>query len=243
MTYGLISDIHGNLEAFEAALAELREVDGFLCLGDIVGYGPDPTACIERLRQLPRLTCIAGNHDLAAVGRYDLTWFNDYAREALLWTQEQLSSEQASYLGALPLTAEVGKAILVHGSLPKHMDYVTNAWEAMLCFNAMPGALCFLGHTHVAEYYRQRNGSRFAEQIALRSGGDLALEPELRYIVNPGAVGQPRDGNPAASCGIYDPETGALEIRRVAYDVASVQEKVRRAGLPGYLADRLQEGR
>jgi diadenosine tetraphosphatase ApaH/serine/threonine PP2A family protein phosphatase len=243
MTYGLISDIHANLEALEAVLGELSGVDAFLCLGDIVGYGPDPGPCVERVRQLPGLVCVAGNHDLVAVGRYDLNEFNPYAGEAIHWTRQQLSEEQESYLSSLPLTVEAAGAILVHGSLPEEMAYVTTAWDALQCFEAFGGPLCLIGHTHVAECYVLRSATRFPEQISLRSGGVFALDPELRYIVNPGAVGQPRDGNPAAGFGIYDTGVGTIEIRRVSYDIESVQRKMRAAGLPAYLSKRLSVGR
>ncbi len=242
MVYGLISDIHANLEAFEAVLAELAGVDAYLCLGDIVGYGPDPTACVERLRELPGLICVAGNHDLAAVGRYDLDWFNPYARAAIEWTAHQISSDDASYLSALPLTVEAAGATLVHGSLPEPMDYITDTQAALVCFQAMPGRLCFVGHTHVAEYYRQRPGDASAEQRSLYSGGRVECKPEFRCIINVGSVGQPRDGNPAASCGLFDPEAGTVEVRRVGYDIAAVQRKMRAARLPEYLAERLSRG-
>ena len=243
MVYGLISDIHGSLEALEAVLAELKNCDTFLCLGDVVGYGPDPEACIDRVRELPGLVCIAGNHDLAVVNRFDVTSFNDYARDAVFWTQRQLSPEHMSYLDSLPLRARAADAELVHGSLPNEMDYITTTWEATSCFEAMAGSLCFVGHTHVAEYYWQRGRSGVAEQKALWSGGAVSLADDLRYIVNPGGVGQPRDGNRAASCGIYDSESRAVEVRRVAYDVEKVQAKMREAKLPEYLANRLAKGR
>ena len=243
MVYGLISDIHGSLEALEAVLAELKDCDAFLCLGDLVGYGPDPEACIDRVRELPGLVCIAGNHDLAVVNRFDVTWFNDHAREAVFWTQRQLSSEHLAYLASLPLRARAADAELVHGSLPNEMDYITTAWEAASCFEAMVGDLCFVGHTHVAEYYWQRDHSCLPEQKALWSGGTVPLAEDLRYIVNPGGVGQPRDGNRAASCGLYNTESRSVEVRRVAYDVESVQAKMREARLPEYLASRLAKGR
>ena len=243
MTYGLISDIHANIEAFATVLAELASVDAFLCMGDIVGYGPDPVACVERLQALPNVSCIAGNHDLAAIGRYSLDWFNPFARAAIEWTSGQLTADARAYLESLQLTAQVGGAFLVHGAYPNHMDYITTASEAMETFESMPGSLCFIGHTHVTEYYRNRAGARFCDQTALWSGGTLPLDPELRYIVNPGSVGQPRDGNPSASFGIYDTDARQVEIRRLSYDVARVQKKMRRAGLPDYLIDRLPRGR
>jgi len=243
MIYGLISDIHGNLEAFEVVLAELKGVDAFLCLGDIVGYGPDPGACVDRTRELPNLTCVVGNHDLAAIGEYDLSWFNPYARRAIEWTAERLAPDQRRFLSSLRPTAVVGEVTLVHGSLASPMAYITGKQEALECFRVMAGSLCFVGHTHIAEHYRNRGRTEACDQTSLWGGGSIALEPGLRYIINPGAIGQPRDGNPAASFGTYDSEAGTIEVRRVPYDVGAVQEKMRAAGLPAYLAMRLSQGR
>jgi len=242
MTYGLISDIHANLEAFEAVLADLAGVDAYLCLGDIVGYGPDPGACIDRLCALPQLTCVVGNHDLAAIGRYDLGWFNPYARDAIVWTSDQLSPEHNSYLASLPLTAEAAGAVLVHGALPEHMEYTTTPQEAMTTFEAFSGPLCFIGHTHVAEYYRHRPGTRLCAQASLWSGGRILLDPEVRFVVNPGSIGQPRDDNPHASFGIYDTDARVIEVKRLRYDIRAVQTKMRKAKLPGYLIERLGRG-
>lgn len=243
MVYGLISDVHGNLEALHSVLAALSRVERLLCLGDIVGYGPNPGECLDALRERPDFTCVAGNHDLAAAGRYDLDLFNPAARAAILWTQEALSAGQRSYLASLPMTAQASGALLVHGSLPEPMEYITGCREARRCFEATDAALCLVGHTHVAEHYRLRPGTRFCEQVSLWSGGLISLQEGLRQIVNVGAVGQPRDGNPQASFGVWDTEAGAIEVRRVAYDVEAVQAKMRQAGLPRALAERLAWGR
>ena len=243
MIYGLISDIHGNLEALEAVLAELAGVDAFLCLGDIVGYGADPGQCVDRVRDLPDLTCVAGNHDLAAIGRYDLSWFNPLARAAIQWTDENLSSAQKAYLSSLQETARVADAFLVHGSYPETMDYITAPQDARRCFDATTDALVLVGHTHIGEHYRARGGSLLPVQTSLAAGGEVDLKPGLRYIINPGAVGQPRDGKAAASFAIWRVEERVVEARRAAYDVERAQDKMRAAGLPPYLAERLARGR
>ena len=243
MSYGLISDIHGNLEALEAALAELKDVDAFLCMGDLVGYGADPNACVERIRALPKVICVAGNHDLAAIGSYDLNWFNPFARAAITWTAEQLSQENKDYLGSIPNTAHADSALLVHGSLPQEMSYITSPNEARMCFDAMPGDLTLIGHTHVTEYYRARRGSRLPEQTALPSGGTIELKEDIRYIVNPGAIGQPRDGNAAASFATWNLAAGTIDVRRVPYDIERAQAKMREAHIPDYLWERLSQGR
>ena len=242
MVYGLISDVHANLEAFEAVLAELAGVDAYLCLGDIVGYGPDPIPCLERLQALPGLICVVGNHDLAAADRYDLSWFNAHARAAIEWTSDQLSPAHKAYLTDLPLTAEAGRALLVHGSLPNHMEYVLTEADALACFEAMPRPVCLLGHTHLAEHFRRRGTARDCDHLPLPLGGTIALEADTRYIVNPGSVGQPRDGNAAASYARFDTEERRIEVLRVGYDIAAVQKKMQRAGLPAYLAERLSRG-
>jgi predicted phosphodiesterase len=243
MVYGLISDIHGNAEALEAVLSELEGVEGFLCLGDIVGYGADPSACLERVRELRNLTCIAGNHDRAAIGRYDLNWFNPLARAAIEWTGQQLTPEEQGYLASLSLRESIEDAKAVHGSFPEPMGYIMTRQEARECFDAVLGPLVFVGHTHVAEYYRVLHDTQLPEQVSLFSGGQISLEPQVRYIVNPGAIGQPRDGNPAASFGVWDPGARTVETRRVSYDLERAQEKMRRAGLPDYLIARLGSGR
>lgn len=242
MTYGLISDIHGNLEALEAVLPHLDGVDAYVCLGDIVGYGADPGSCIERVRELPGLRVVAGNHDIAVLGRFELEWFNPFARAAIEWTQEHVSADDKSYLASLPLTAHVEGALLVHGSLPEEMDYITSVEDARVCFDAMPGDLALVGHTHISEYYVVRQETRFPQQVSLRSGGRVELESGLRYIVNPGAVGQPRDGNPDASFGVWDVDAGFIEVRRIPYDMEGAQEKIVAAGLPPSLAERLTIG-
>jgi len=243
MVYGLISDIHANLEALEAVLGELAGVKAFVCLGDIVGYGPDPGACVDRVRRLPKLTRIAGNHDLAAIGRYDLTWFNPHARAAIEWTAGRLSARQKKFLGAVEPVGEVAGAAIAHGSLVEPMAYIASVEEALLSFEAMTGVLCFVGHTHIAEHYRNRVGTRSCDQTALWDGGEVKVEPELRYLINPGAVGQPRDGNPKASFGVWDTKAGVVTVKRVEYDIGAVQEKMRREGLPEYLVERLARGR
>jgi diadenosine tetraphosphatase ApaH/serine/threonine PP2A family protein phosphatase len=242
MTYGLISDIHGNLEALDAVLGELRGAEAFLCMGDIVGYGADPGACMDRVRELPNLICVAGNHDLAAVGKYDLGWFNPFAGAAIVWTADQLSEGHKSFLTSLPMKAHVERALLVHGSLPNEMEYITSIREAKDCFDAMPGDLTFIGHTHITEYYRVRATARFPEQVPLRSGGTIETSGDDRHIVNPGAIGQPRDGNADASYGIWDPDSSTVEVRRVCYDIAAAQAKMRAARLPDALSERLSAG-
>jgi diadenosine tetraphosphatase ApaH/serine/threonine PP2A family protein phosphatase len=243
MTYGLISDIHANIEAFDAVLEKLAGADAFLCMGDVVGYGPDPGPCIDRLRSLPNLTCIAGNHDLAAAGLTGLGRFNPHARHAIDWTMLQLSDDHRQYLARLRPAAYVEDAELVHGALPNYMDYITSPDEAMITFAEMRGSLTFIGHTHVTECYRNRPETDYCEQTGSPKGIIIELNPSFRYIINPGSVGQPRDGNAEASFGLYDIEARTVALRRVPYDYKRTQRKMRRAGLPAFLVDRLSQGR
>lgn len=249
MRYGIISDIHGNLEALDAVLANLADVDAVLCLGDIVGYGPNPNECVERVRALTDLVCVAGNHDLAAIGRYDQDWFNAHARAAIKWTRDRLAQESRQFLEGLPLTARVSDLTLVHGALPEPMDYVTGPVEALATFQALETPICLIGHTHVSEYYclnlsanRQESLARL-EHRSLTGGGEINLDPKNRYLINCGGVGQPRDGNPLAAFGVYDSGARLLTVRRTPYPVEKVQEKMSDAGLPSLLIERLSYGR
>jgi predicted phosphodiesterase len=243
MRYGIISDIHANLDAFQVVLKRLKDVDAYICLGDIVGYGPDPDECVDIVRGLPGLKCVVGNHDLACVGRYDINWFNWYAREAIVWTQTRLSPASRSYLLNLPLMEMENSLTLVHGALPQPMDYVTSEREARSVFAEMITPVCLIGHTHIAEYYANAHGAAHMERRSLAQGGDIKFGRGMSYIINSGSVGQPRDGNSMASYGIYDTTRREVKVKRIAYPVEAVQAKIAKAGLPEVLGDRLAIGR
>ncbi|HUT74273.1 MAG TPA: metallophosphoesterase family protein [Armatimonadota bacterium] len=243
MRYGIISDIHANLEALEAALKRLRGVDAYICLGDIIGYGPDPGECIEVVKALPGLRCVIGNHDLACVGKYDVNWFNWYARDAIAWTQERLTAADRGYLLSLPLMDMENSLTLVHGSLPQPMDYVTSAADARGVFAEMITPVCLIGHTHVSEHYAHTHGAAHVTHRSLKRGGTVKLDRGLSYIVNCGSVGQPRDGNPLASFGLYDTARREVKIMRVEYAVERVREKMEEVNLPALLGERLALGR
>jgi diadenosine tetraphosphatase ApaH/serine/threonine PP2A family protein phosphatase len=241
--YGIFSDVHSNLEALEAVLAAIGEVDAYLCLGDLVGYGPDPNDCIARIRDLANLTAVVGNHDLAALSGEGIEWFNAHARAAAVWTQQALTPESRDFLARLPLTATVDDIALVHGSLPDPMEYITSPYEAQPTFDMMTTQICLIGHSHIAEYYRARQNSRFAAQIELFNGGEIDIEPAYQYIVNVGGVGQPRDGNPRAAFGVYDTDRRLVIVARIDYPIAETQAKMQAAGLPLLLIHRLEVGR
>jgi diadenosine tetraphosphatase ApaH/serine/threonine PP2A family protein phosphatase len=238
----IIGDIHSNLEAFRAVLDDAVRHEGFdrvWCLGDVVGYGPDPVACIALLRRHDHL-CVVGNHDRAAIGQLDTRDFNSHAAAACRWTTTHLRAEDVAYLSRLPETLTEGNVTLVHGSLRRPIwEYLLSEEAARATFELLDTACCFVGHTHVPCLYRLIGEEPRLE--SLREGEPFELGVE-RLIVNPGAVGQPRDGDPRAAYVIYDDASRTLLFRRVEYDVAATQEKMRRVGLPSRLTERLAVG-
>lgn len=240
MRYAVLADVHANLEALRAVLADCRgEVDGVLCLGDLVGYGVDPIPCVE-LIAARAVALVAGNHEYGVTGRLALEWFNRSARAAAEWTAGQLDDDHRAYLASLPLTSVVADATLVHASpdRPDEWEYLVTAEDGFHVFPAFETRLCFLGHSHQPGYWSL--GSSGPER---KSGAvDLALENGRRYLVNVGSVGQPRDHDPRACYAIWDTEARRIAMRRVAYDVAEAQRKIIAAGLPRFLADRLRSG-
>lgn len=239
----IIGDIHANLEAFQAVIEDAGRQDGFervWCLGDVVGYGPDPLACIALLGRYPHV-CVAGNHDRGVVGWLDLGDFNPYAAAVCRWTASRLRQEDIAYLVGLPETAVEGEFTLVHGSLRHPIwEYIMSESHARATFERLKTRVCLAGHSHVPFLCREAGGrADFAllwEREPLRLG-------EGRWILNPGSVGQPRDGDPRASYVLYDTCDGTLFHRRVEYDIEAVQEKMREAGLPQPLIERLSYGR
>ena len=243
MRYGIIADIHGNLPALEEVLRVLAEadVDTYLCLGDIVGYGARPNECCELMRKLEAV-CIRGNHEEAVlrVGLED--WFNPDARACLIWTREQLTEANREFLASLPVSREVSDLTLCHGSLLDPNWYITSPEEALPSLAAMSGALAFFGHTHYAEWFVQTSPGQRPRQHHHPEGGVCRLAADHKYLVNPGAVGQPRDRNPEAAFAVYDEEAGRIELQRMPYDITAAQEQMDVAGLPPAMALRLSLG-
>jgi diadenosine tetraphosphatase ApaH/serine/threonine PP2A family protein phosphatase len=238
--YAILSDIHGNLEALRAVLADCGDqADGVLCLGDTVGYGADPGACIELVAGRAH-AIVGGNHEHGVAGRLDLTWFNRFARAAAEWTREQLDDDHRAYLGALPLVAEVEDATLVHASpaQPDEWDYLVTAEDGFAAFPHFATRWCFVGHSHTPGAWSL--GSTGPDHHP----GSVSVQSERgrRYIVNVGSVGQPRDRDPRAAYALWDVEAGRVDIRRVVYDVSAARRKIAEAGLPRFLADRLAAG-
>jgi predicted phosphodiesterase len=238
--YAVISDIHGNLEALEAVLNDVpEEVETIYCLGDVIGYGASPDECCDIVRDVG-MPVISGNHDLAVTDLgTDLNWFNPLAAAAVLWTREHLSEENAEFLRTRPRTIRTDEALFVHGSVRDPDEYIINSVSAQenlaILKSEYPGVpLCFFGHTHVKTVAPSPNGSVIeAHTLDLSANGP--------YLVNPGSVGQPRDGDTFASYVLAQDEH--VTYRFVEYDIQRAQAKIRSAGLPQMLADRLAVGR
>lgn len=251
MRYAILSDVHSNLEALTAVLEHLaaERIDHYLCLGDLVGYGADPDCCLAQLQAVQAIS-VCGNHDWACLGKLDVQWFNEAARAAVLWTRDRLSFTDLDFLRRLPLVTAEESLTLVHGTLshPERFEYLVDWAQALDTVKVCRTTYCCVGHTHVPfvfEYdLRQQRATRILSSPHELAEVRLSDDPtQIRYVINPGSVGQPRDGDPRASCAIVDTQTRTLSIRRVAYDVSTAQRKIRQAGLPEFLAERLAVGR
>jgi diadenosine tetraphosphatase ApaH/serine/threonine PP2A family protein phosphatase len=238
--YAVLSDIHGNLEALHAVLDDVDgRADDILCLGDIVGYGADPTACVDLIAARAR-AIVAGNNEYAVIGRLDLAWFKRDERAAADWTRERLDTDCAAFLGALPLTAELHDATLVHASprQPDEWDYLVSADDGLTAFEAFATRVCFVGHSHLPAAWSLGSSGPDYERGEI----DVSLDAGRRYIVNVGSVGQPRDHDPRAAYALWDVDARRVTIRRVPYDVRTARAKIEAAGLPRFLAERLSAG-
>ena len=245
----ILSDLHANLQATEAVLDDAAREgwDRALVLGDLVGYGADPIAVLDIVRALEHATVIRGNHDKVAAGIDDASTFNIVARQAAEWTASLLDADRAAYLRALPkgpvtidglgLAAEI-----CHGAPFDEDYYLFDAGDAARGFAASEAAVVFFGHTHVQIAFREmRQGGRSA--VTPLDDDVIALAAAARTLVNPGSVGQPRDGDPRAAYAMLDTATNILSLRRVVYDISAAQRRIRAAGLHPHLAERLSVGR
>lgn len=240
MRYAILSDIHGNLEALDAVLADAASrADAIVCLGDIVGYGADPVACIERVAERAQLV-VAGNHEHGVAGLLDLDWFNDWAKAAAKWTRRRLDRDHLGWLATRPLVGETDDATLVHASpaRPAEWDYLVSADDGYEAFAAFSTRVCFVGHSHRSGAWSLGSSGREHEPGAT----EVELQAGRRYLINVGSVGQPRDRDARAAYGVWDVDERRITIRRVAYDVATAQAKILAAGLPAVLAERLTIG-
>ena len=241
----IFSDVHSNLEALTAVIEDAISkgpIESVWCLGDVVGYGPDPSPCIAVLRSIQALI-IAGNHDLGAVCAIPLLDFNDYAAAACQWNGERLSEQEVDFLSGLPMVIEIDGFTLAHGS-PRDpaWEYLISPELAVANLNHFTTKYCIVGHSHLPLLFRFQDGPPGRCQMSLLKNEDRITLADERMIINPGSVGQPRDGDPRAAYAIYDSEYKTITQYRVRYDFKTTQEKIGRAGLPEPLAQRLEYG-
>jgi diadenosine tetraphosphatase ApaH/serine/threonine PP2A family protein phosphatase len=244
LKYLVISDVHANLEALEAVLASAGPYDHALVLGDLVGYGADPNAVIDRVRALPAATFIRGNHDKVGAGLENTDGFNYLARHAITWTTNTLTPERRQWLAALPQGPLVIDDLveICHGAPFDEDVYIFDDLDAMRALRVSRRPLCLFGHTHVVAGYTVTNKTDIVAAVHDTSIR-IPLDGGSRFLVNCGAVGQPRDGDPRAAFGILDTSARTLSLERVEYDVSAAQAKILAAGLPDVLAQRLAVGR
>jgi len=245
MRYIVVSDIHSNAPALEAVLRDAPAVDAMICLGDIVGYGPDPNLCIQRIQDYD-LTTLCGNHDQGSIGQADVLIFNRDAREALSWTQQELTRENLNFVRSLSPAGQldgVPGIMLAHGS-PRDpvWEYVVDQSAAAQNFRQFRFDVLLVGHSHLPLVFDWMGDDQDVRVHRPELDAPVMLEGR-RLILNPGSVGQPRDGNPKASYAVLDTEAGTWLPRRVEYAVEITQERMRAKGLPRRLIDRLELGR
>jgi diadenosine tetraphosphatase ApaH/serine/threonine PP2A family protein phosphatase len=238
----VISDIHANLPALEATLEAVdeTEVEEIWCLGDVVGYGADPDDCARLVRERCAV-CLVGNHDLAVLGTLDISAFSEAAAEAALWTRDNVTEETLGQLRELsPEGRREGQALFHASPRDPVWEYVLSTEQAADCFEAQEDAVALIGHSHVALFFHRPEGGADAEIEAAQAGPGSTLElDEGQWLVNPGSVGQPRDGDPRAAWLELDTEAATARYHRVPYDIERAAAAIARAGLPERLGDRL----
>lgn len=243
MKYGILGDVHANLSALRAVLERFRahRVERVLSVGDVVGYGAAPTECIAILRELGARV-VKGNHDAACVNEIDLAYFNSYARTAVTWTRAQLSREDSAWLARLPLTLDLEDCSVAHGTYhrPERFDYVQGESDAEASLDRLPTPVCFVGHSHVPIALVRLEDDPL--RTARAEGSEIDLSDVRRALINVGSVGQPRDDDPRAAYAIFDSDEQRVVIERVRYDIEAEARRIRAAGLPPVLADRLFHG-
>lgn len=241
MNYLILSDIHANLTALRAVLEDAKNYDAIWVLGDIVGYGPDPNECIEKVKTLPNLSCLLGNHDAAVIKRIDEITFNPTARQVIQWTRSVIGDKNLRYLGQLPESLTIDGVRLVHGSPREPIwEYLLDIHSATENFKHFDTPFCFIGHSHLPTIFTLREEEKEARLIVPEKNKEIKLKP--RAIINPGSVGQPRDRDPRAAYAIFNKEKRTVDFRRVEYDIEDVQFRMRNANLPSRHIERLVEG-
>lgn len=236
----IISDIHANLAALEAVLADAAgQWETIWCLGDTIGYGPNPNECVDLLREQEHVS-LSGNHDWAVLGKLDINSFNDEAQFAVRWTQSVLRDDVRTYIESLPTTLLKEPFTLVHASPRQPVwEYILDGYTAAVNFSYFDTPYCLVGHTHVPGAFEQENNHIYARQPDYNQPQSLS---EARRIINPGSVGQPRDSDPRAAYALLDLDTMTWEYRRVEYPIEQTQEQMRQIGMPDRLVTRLAHG-
>lgn len=246
MKIAILSDLHSNLEALTACTRHATEngVGRFVCLGDCVGYGPNPVETLDLLRSLPGLVTVLGNHDEHLIVEDIERPVNPATRQAIEWTRKQLRAEQREFLGSLPLRHVEAGVTYVHATAdePQEWEYLLEPEQVKRCFEAADTGLVFIGHVHVPDLFHLADDGQ-VETVTVTAGKPVMLQPHHRYVVNVGSVGQPRDGNPDASFVIYDEVRNSVCFERVPYDYGATGAKILRAGLNPFFAERLAQGR
>lgn len=245
MNYGLIGDIHSNLEALNEVLKQIKkEADKYICVGDVVGYGANPNECIEIVQELNCLT-VVGNHDYAVVNLKAIDLFNIFAKEAILWTRKKILKKNKDILKKLKLIEINSPFTVVHATpyFPEQWYYLVNMEDAVKSFKYFNSQICLIGHSHLPFIVILDTEKESIDYIDYKEKiQKLKIEKKKRYLVNVGSVGQPRDGNPQACYFIYNMDTQEIEIKRCSYDIVTTQKKIIKAGLPQILAERLSKG-
>lgn len=237
----ILADVHSNLEAFKSVLEDLKGVDEIWCLGDIVGYGPEPNECCQLVKEKAKY-CLLGNHDAAVLGMVDLSWFNPFAAQAVKINQRILIEENEKFLKNLVKKQKLGEILLVHGSPQDEVfEYIFTLEDARVAFESFQEKICFDGHTHCPVVFEKRGNN--LQMIPISPGEKITLKKNYRYIINPGSVGQPRDEDRRASYLLFNGQNLTLELRRVEYKIEKTQEKMEKLGLPQFLIQRLAFGR
>ena len=237
----VISDIHANLDALQSVIEDAGNVDQVWCLGDLVGYGPEPNECVDLIKSLPDIICIKGNHDVAALGEIDIRLFNNEAKESMMWHQSKITAENKNYLKNLPEKYEFEIVTLAHGS-PRNpiWEYILDPYVARVNYEFFKNGFCLVGHSHQPIISSWNVSDGVLEWGSPQSGSTITLHN--RMIINPGSVGQPRDSDLRAAYGIFNTESLKFEFRRVIYNISSVQSKIINKGLPFRHAQRLSGG-
>jgi predicted phosphodiesterase len=245
MRYLIFTDIHGNLEAFHALLkfVQKKRIDHYLFLGDLVGYGASPNEVIQKIQTLKPLTLIRGNHDKAVCGLDSVQTFNPIAASAIFWTKKTITKKNLDFLYRLEKTPMIinGSIMLCHGAPFDEDYYIFGEFDAAEAFSYVETPVCFFGHTHFPYVYMEQDGT--VEGTFLEGdSNELKLEKDVRYLINPGSVGQPRDRNSRAAFAIYDSDTRIIKFHRVEYDIEEAKKKILDENLPAALAERLSLG-